>query len=499
MGKIAEAYVDITGRLNKLDAALGQARGRLASFAGSLGTIGVAVGAGALGAGLLDAAKSAADLNETLSKTKVVFGDSSGAVIAQADDLADRFGLVRQVTLDAASNLGLVTQASGLTERASAQLSMQLTKLAADASSFFNVPFADALEKIRAGLVGESEPIRSFGVLLSEAAVQQQALSSGLVKSTKDIDDQVKVMARAQLIIQGLGKTSGDLERTAGSAANQMKKLAGDIENLKSDFGASLTGPLTDAIKLARELGAALQAAVGQTKGEGLGNVLGGAIRGVTNVVEAGRKGGFFAGLKEAFLPDQDAADRAAGVEKFDVGKARDADRRRAADARQAQLAEFAAQRAASDRRAAEAQQQRLWDRFGKPGMDSLRGNTDPGLFAKADTMAAAVAGGLAGGNPFGMLAALTGGQKGRLDAQARADDERERKARGFGGGFGGVTTGEDFWRDAQAKIAGKDTAEKQLEEQKRQVKAAEEAVGLLGELVKAGGQKSVAVARGRS
>ncbi|MBY0396828.1 MAG: hypothetical protein K2X91_10220, partial [Thermoleophilia bacterium] len=515
MGKIAEAYVEITGKLDKLDGALSQARGRLTSFMSGFGSmavgLGVGAGVGAIAAGMLDAAKAAADLNETVSKTKVVFDDSSGEVLAQADDLAERFGLVRQVTLDAASNLGLVTQAAGLTGRESAQLSMRLTKLAADASSFFNVGFDEALEKIRSGLVGESEPIRSFGVLLSEDAVAAEALALGLAKSKKEVDDQAKVMARASLIIKGLAKANGDLERTKDSPTNQMKKLAGDIQNLKADFGASLTGPLTDAIKLARELGGLINNLTpGAANGENVGHVIGAEARALTAAsqaaseaaVKAQQQGGptaasaALAWVKELFVRDQDRADKIAGVQKFDLKEAARADRERA---EQAAKDEQAARDAAADKKfrdsmlASDLAMGDLVDKhLGREGSETYFGPSQGNRFATGDLLAATAASGFAG--PAGLLGALpvlASKEKAKADAKAQAQEEAERKKAGFGDGFSAITAGEDFWRDAQTKILGKDdTAEKALEEQKRTADATAEAVGLLGDLVRLQGKK---------
>ena len=56
----------------------------------------------------------------------------------------------------------------GQTKQAAAETSVQLTKLAADASSIFNVSFAEATTKIAAALRGESEPISAFGIDLQE-------------------------------------------------------------------------------------------------------------------------------------------------------------------------------------------------------------------------------------------------------------------------------------------------------------------------------------------
>jgi hypothetical protein len=260
VGKLAEAYVDIGANLKPMQQGLGRARSMLTSFASSgvsvgLGALGIGGGIAGLGAGLLAAAKSASALGESLSKVQVTFGPSSKAVIAQADEMAKKFGVVRKESLDAAAGFGLMGQAAGMSKDASAQLGNEMVKLGVDMASFHNLSNEEAFEKLRSGLAGEAEPLRPLGILLSEDAVKAEALAMGLVKVKRELTDQEKVLARLSLIRKQAGPAIGDKERTQDSAENQMKKFAGDVENAATELGAKLIPALTSSMQLARELG----------------------------------------------------------------------------------------------------------------------------------------------------------------------------------------------------------------------------------------------------
>jgi hypothetical protein len=282
MGSLGDAVVEVRADLNPLSKNLGTAEGMVRKFTSGLGgsvvagiTTGLTTASVGLiasaGGALFDAARKAADLGETLSKVKTTFGADAAVVSDFADEMAKKFGLVRQETLDAAASIGLIGQAAGLSAGQSAQLSVSLAKLGADASSFYNVPLAEALQKIRSGLVGESEPLRAFGVLLSEDAVKAEALKSGLARSGEALSEQQKVVARAAIITRGLATASGDLERTQDSAANQMRKFTGDVENFKTEVGTALIPALTEAMKLAREFGSTLAKAGGDGDADAAG------------------------------------------------------------------------------------------------------------------------------------------------------------------------------------------------------------------------------------
>jgi hypothetical protein len=211
--------------------------------------------------------KGATDLGESLSKVSATFGASAGVLTAAADELASKYGLSKQAILDAGSAIGLVGKAAGQSQAQAAGMGATMAKLAADASSFYNVPLEEALNKIRSGLVGEAEPLRAFGVLLNEEKVAAEAVALGLAKTTKEVDDQAKVLARASLIQKGLADATGDLERTADSTANQWRKFTGSMTNMAVEIGSTLMPAINAIINLATEMTSGLASAFESSKG----------------------------------------------------------------------------------------------------------------------------------------------------------------------------------------------------------------------------------------
>lgn len=268
MFKLAGLFVDITARDDEMKKQIGGLKNQLSTMgvaigtaAGNLAASAISGAASALASFVSRGVSGAVNLAETVSKVGTVFGESASAITAQADSMAAAYGLPKRAILDAAASIGLVGKAAGQSQAQSADMAATMAKLAADASSFYNVPLDQALEKIRSGLVGESEPLRAFGVLLSEEAVEAEALALGLAKSKKEIDDQAKVAARASLIQKGLSDASGDLERTAGSTANQWRKLTGTLENLAVSVGETLSPAIASLATLGAEVATGLASA----------------------------------------------------------------------------------------------------------------------------------------------------------------------------------------------------------------------------------------------
>lgn len=237
MFRLAQLFVEIGSDDTKLKKGLNDAHSMLAGMGTRL--VGLAAGVGA-GAFLYRAVQDASNLNETISKTGVVFGDATKDVIANANEMAEKFGDNKQELLDAASIFGLMAKGAGQSEAAAASFANQMVRLADDASSFYNVDLKTALEKIRSGLSGESEPLRQFGVFLTEDAVKAQGMAMGLELVNGQLTEGGKIMARQALILNGLADAQGDHSRTMSETQNQQKKILGDLHNATEAFGAAV-------------------------------------------------------------------------------------------------------------------------------------------------------------------------------------------------------------------------------------------------------------------
>lgn len=253
-GRMGSAFSKFGSVLGKLASPIsGVANGLRTTITGTHGlynAISIAAATSGVTSTIKQAVYGASDLAESYSKTGQAFKGAAGVVIGESNEVARKFGVVKQEYLDAATNIGLVAKASGLTEDAAAKLSNRLTKLGLDASSFFNVPLQEALMSMRSGLVGESEPLRRFGVLLSEAAVANEALALGLVKSKKEMTEGVKVQARASIIFKQMADAQGDLARTAGGFANATRIFGGKFQNLLVDFGEKILPVAQSVLKV---------------------------------------------------------------------------------------------------------------------------------------------------------------------------------------------------------------------------------------------------------
>ena len=196
------------------------------------------------------AVKSASHLQEAQSKVGVIFGDSADSVNRFAKDAAEMYGLSKNQALDAAGTFGIFGKAAKLSGENLAKFSNKFTGLASDLASFNDSTPQEAINAIGSALRGESEPLRRFGVLLSDAKLKAEAMTKGLYKGSGVLSDQAKILAATSLIYKETTTAQGDFARTSESVANQQRKLTANVENLKTELGAKLLPVMQEILPL---------------------------------------------------------------------------------------------------------------------------------------------------------------------------------------------------------------------------------------------------------
>jgi hypothetical protein len=186
------------------------------------------------------AVAAAADLGEAMNVVRVQFGSAADSVIAFSETTS-KIGIAQTDALQAAAGFGAMAQSAGIAEAESAGLSTQLVTLSADMASFRNTDPTEMLDRFRAGLAGEAEPLRRFGVFLSEARVKAVAYAEGIARAGAELTDAQKIQARYQIILQDTEKAQGDFARTVGeSLPNQLRVMRAELQEAQAALGERL-------------------------------------------------------------------------------------------------------------------------------------------------------------------------------------------------------------------------------------------------------------------
>jgi len=197
----------------------------------------------------------ASDLNESINKSKVVFGDYFSSIDKYSRKAYLAAGISKEQALANASAFGSMFKELGYGQKATADLSKGAVQLASDLASFNNLDPGQAFDALFAGIKGETQVLATnFGIVLDEAMVKQKAFDMGLVKSTKGtLPKAIKVQATYAAILERTKDAQGDFARTSEDSANSERILRAQVENLQASMGKLLLPTYTKLVKKLRE------------------------------------------------------------------------------------------------------------------------------------------------------------------------------------------------------------------------------------------------------
>lgn len=183
---------------------------------------------------------TAGTAQEAMNRVDVVFGRNRAEVEAWAAESVESMGLARHEAMGTAATFANMFTEMGLGADVARQLAMSAVQLSSDIGSFRDVDPTNMLEKMRAAVVGEYEPMRQLGIVLTDATVRQEAVRLGLADTAAAVDTAGKVQARYSLIVQAASKDVGDFERTNQDAVNAQRMASAAYRDAMAELGENL-------------------------------------------------------------------------------------------------------------------------------------------------------------------------------------------------------------------------------------------------------------------
>lgn len=200
------------------------------------------------------AIQAASDLAEVQNVVDVAFGEASSEINEFAQNAISQFGITEYQAKKTASTLMAMANGMGIAKEAGKTMSVQLTGLAADMASFYNVTQDVAETALRSIFTGETESLKKFGVVMTEANLKAYALSKGITKEYQSMTQAEKVALRYNYVLNATKNAQGDYARTSGSWANQVKLLSNQWQSLLAILGQGLIQVLTPLLQMLNKL-----------------------------------------------------------------------------------------------------------------------------------------------------------------------------------------------------------------------------------------------------
>lgn len=146
----------------------------------------------------------------------------------------------------AVANKALMSQNNTLykTTDSMADMSLNLTRLAGDMASFYDVDQADVAKSLQSIFTGTIAPLRRYGLDLTQATLSEWAMKNGLDSNIKSMTQAEKVLLRYNYVIANSKAAMGDFAKTSDTWANSVRVLKQEFQAWGSIIGSVIINAL---------------------------------------------------------------------------------------------------------------------------------------------------------------------------------------------------------------------------------------------------------------
>jgi hypothetical protein len=222
--------------LTQLDKRINKVKDNIKDFAVTTGAVLATAGYGAY-----KLVEAASDANEALNVLQVTFKDNTDAVLDWSTTVAEQMGRSQYTFQESVGKFGaFLSPVFKESEHDITQMSERLAELAVDLASFYNTSDSEAVTRLFSGMSGETEAVRKYGVDISDSALDDFNKKMGDHRTMRSLSLQEKSLLRYRKILIDTEAAQGDAERTAGSWANQVKRLQERAKTLAVTIGKKI-------------------------------------------------------------------------------------------------------------------------------------------------------------------------------------------------------------------------------------------------------------------
>lgn len=211
---------------------------------GILSALGVVGGIAAIISGIKKSIDVRSDVVEAQNVIDVTFGRYKDMVEDMAKTSIKDFGISELAVKNTAGRYQAMGVAAGIARKEMAKMSVTLTGLSADMASFYNQNQEDVARSMQAVFTGESEPLRKYGIDLTQATLQEWLHKKGIDAKVQSMSQAEKIMLRYNYVLENSAAAQGDFARTSGTWANQIKILKEQLMQLASVLGTAFINTL---------------------------------------------------------------------------------------------------------------------------------------------------------------------------------------------------------------------------------------------------------------
>lgn len=247
---IFDTHIDTEGFSKGTNTIRSQANGLKSTLLGLGKTIGMVFGVTELIRFGKQAIDTASDIEEVQNVVDTAFGSMRSSMEEFAQSSVKTYGMSKLTAKEMGSTFMSMAKNMVSSTKTATEMSLALTGLAGDWASFYNVTQSESATALNSIFTGETENIKRYGYILTEANLQNFAYEQGIKKKISAMTQEEKVLLRYNYIMQKSAMVQGDFAKTSDSWANQTRVLSEQWKELLGILGGGLINVFAPTVRL---------------------------------------------------------------------------------------------------------------------------------------------------------------------------------------------------------------------------------------------------------
>lgn len=209
-------------------------------------------------AGLAKFAKQCTEAGASLNAMGTIIDASLPHMTKQVDAFAKSagkaFGLSETQAKGFVGKFASMAHAMGYTEQQAYAMSTSLAGLAGDLASYYHISQDEAFTKLGAVFTGETESLKSLGVVMTQNALESFAMANGINKSMSEMTELEKTSLRYQFILNSLSLAQGDFSKYSDTWSGSLATIRLNWQNFMATVGQGIINILLPLMQVIAKL-----------------------------------------------------------------------------------------------------------------------------------------------------------------------------------------------------------------------------------------------------
>lgn len=209
-------------------------------------------------AGIAKFAKQCTEAGASLNAMGTIIDASLPHMTKQVDAFAksagQAFGLSETQAKGFVGKFASMAHAMGYTEKQAYAMSTSLAGLAGDLASYYHISQDEAFTKLGAVFTGETESLKSLGVVMTQNALESFAMANGINKSMSEMTELEKTSLRYQFILNSLSLAQGDFSKYSDTWSGSLATIRLNWQNFMATVGQGIINILLPLMQVIAKL-----------------------------------------------------------------------------------------------------------------------------------------------------------------------------------------------------------------------------------------------------